>query len=68
MKKIVLLGIMWLIIPSVLADYRRMMGYGMMGSYGIGLYGLFWFIIIAFVFSLIFWLMYKLIVKDRKRK
>lgn len=68
MKKIILLGIMVLIIPSVLADYGHMMEYGMSSSIGMELYGIVWFVIVAFVFSLIFWSTYKLIAKDNKAR
>lgn len=68
MKKIILLLIMALIVPSVLADYGNMMGSGMMGGVGIGLYGVVWFVLVTFLFSIIFWSTYKWIVKVKKAK
>jgi len=57
-------------IPSVLADYGPMMGpgYGMGGSIGIGLYGVIWFILITFIFSVIFWSTYKWILKSKIKR
>jgi len=49
----------------------KKMGYGMIGSTGnfwYGLLGLVYFAVIAFIFSLIFWLTHNFIVKDKKRK
>ncbi len=73
MKKTILLWIMALTIPIVLADYDGMMGYGMMGNYGyggiiMGLLGIVWFALAAFVFSAIFWSTYKWIMKSNKTK
>lgn len=70
MKKIALFGIMALAIPLVLADYGGMMGmgYGMMGNIGVGLYGIVWFALAVFIFSLIFWSTYKWIVKEKESK
>ncbi len=67
MKKLILTFIWVLFIPSVLADYR-MMGYGMMSSFGFGLYSIVWFIIVSFVFSVVFWSTYKLIIKNKKQR
>jgi len=69
MKKITLLGIIALAIPSVLADYGHMMGYG----YGMGssigvIYGIVWFALAVFIFSIIFWSTYKWIVKEEKKE
>jgi len=54
----------------VLADSGEMMGYGMMdywmmggGGWGAMFLGLIWLVVISFVFSLIFWLVYKWIIK-----
>ena len=58
---------MVLLIPSVLADYG-MMGYGATSNIGMAFYGILWFIIISFVFSVIFWLTYKWIVDEKKQK
>ena len=48
----------------------NMMSYGMMGgSYaGAWLAGIVWFVLAAFVFSAIFWLTYRWLVKERKGK
>jgi len=72
MKKIALLGMIALGIPSVLADYGSMIGYGtgygMMGGLGVGLFGLLWIVLAAFIFSIIFWSTYKWIAKENKNK
>jgi hypothetical protein len=70
MKKITLLGIIALIIPFASADYGNMMGYGMMGYSNpwFGLFGVIWFVLIAFVFSWIFWYTYKTIVLKNSKK
>lgn len=70
MKKTILFGISTLMIPSVLADYGPMMdsGYGMGGSIGMGLYGIIWFILITFIFSVIFWSTYKWILKSKTKR
>lgn len=39
----------------------------MMGNIGIGLYGIVWFALAVFVFSLIFWSAYKWIVKEKNK-
>jgi len=58
-----------LAMPSVLADYGGMMGYGygMMQGVWMGIYGILWFVTAAFVFSAVFWYLYKLIVKENFR-
>ena len=63
-NKTTLLGIIALVLlPNALADYGGMMGTGIMGLYG--LYGIIWFAVAAFVFSVIFWYVYKLIIKEK---
>lgn len=67
MKKLVFFSMMLLAAPLVAADYGCFdgyAGYGMMGGYS-GLYGLFWVLIAALVFSLTFWLTYKMVIKGR---
>lgn len=69
-RKMLLVFMGALIIPSVLADYGHMMGYGYgMGS-GIlmGLYGIVWLALAVFIFSIIFWSTYKWIVKEEKKE
>jgi hypothetical protein len=71
MKKAILLSMLLLLLPSVLADYGDMMSGGMMGGagwFGMGLVGLIYFAIGAFVFSVIFWLTHNWLVKDKRRK
>lgn len=58
---------MALAVPSALADYGDMMGDGMMGGVGMGLYGILWLTLAAFLFSVIFWYTYKLIIKNKMR-
>jgi hypothetical protein len=41
-------------IPSAIAEGYMMQGYGMMG-YGGSLVGVIYFVLLAFVFSIIFW-------------
>jgi hypothetical protein len=69
MKKIALFGIIALIMPSVLADYGHMMGYGygMGTNIGIGIFGFVWFLIATFIFSVVFWSTYKWIIKSKTR-
>jgi len=70
MKRVFLiLGIITLIIPLVLADCDMIGSYGMMGSgmYGMGLLGLIYLVIGAFIFSLIFWWVYRFIIKEKKK-
>ncbi len=43
-----------------------MNGFGMMGTFGMGLAGVFYFVLGAFVFSLIFWWTYTLVAKPKK--
>jgi uncharacterized membrane protein len=38
-------------------------GYGMMG-----VYGLFWFVVVSFVFSLIFWYSRRLVEGEKRKK
>ena len=67
MKKIALFGIIALIIPSALADYGPMMGYGYGMTGGIGIFGIIWFLIATFIFSVVFWSTYKWIIKSKTR-
>jgi uncharacterized membrane protein len=71
MKKAWILGLSILMLPSVLADYGDMMGgYGMMGGsgwFGMGLLGLIYLAIGAFVFSVVFWLTHNWLVPKRKK-
>ena len=68
MKKIIFGAISILLLPSVLADYEHMMGYGMTNGIGLGIYGFIWIILAAFIFSTIFWSTYKWIIKEKKGK
>lgn len=46
----------------------NMMGYGWSaGMYGAALLGLVYFALAAFIFSIIFWLTYSWIIKDKKK-
>lgn len=57
------------IIPAVLADMGQMMGYGMIGSagtFGMSLLGVLYFVLMAFVFSAIFWGTHNWLVKKKK--
>ena len=65
------------LMSAALADTGEVMGsgmmfgttkYGMMGWGWMSLWGLFWLILVSFVFSVIFWLCYKWIVKNKKTK
>jgi hypothetical protein len=70
MKKMALFAMLFLIIPSVLADEGMMSGFGMMGGagmVGMGLVGLVYLAVGAFVFSVIFWLTHNWLVKGKKR-
>jgi len=67
MKRIILFWVLILSIPFVLADYGHMGGYGMMGGIGVGLYGIVWFVLAMFIFSIIFWSTYRWIIKDAKK-
>jgi len=70
MKKAIIsiLGAAIVASPAVLADFGDMMGgYGMMGSGTMGLFGIVYFALAAFVFSAIFWLTYNWIVPKKKR-
>jgi len=66
MKKLVIFILFLLVVPFVLADYG-MMGseYGMMGGWG--LFGLVYFVLAAFIFSVIFWLTYNWLIKGKKK-
>ncbi len=49
------------------------MGYGMMGSMsfgttGVWLYSIFWLVLATFIFSVIFWLTYNWLAKERKKR
>lgn len=52
------------------ADYAGcpMMGYPTMMGGGVALYGLFYFLIFAFLFAAIFWVTYKWLVEGKKRR
>ena len=66
MKKTSLILATIMAFPLVTADYGMMgSGYGMMG-YGWGLLGLVYFVLAAFIFSIIFWLTYEWLVKKKK--
>lgn len=66
MKKMITMFMMLLTIPSVLADYGDMMGYGMMGSWGMGFFWIIWFPLAAFIFSVILWATYNWMVKGNR--
>jgi len=53
--------------PLVAADCEFGSGYGMMGNSWTGLYGLVWLILIAIVFSVIFWGTKKLVIGNNKK-
>ncbi len=72
MKKLFILSLLSPIaLPLVvLADSGNMMSYGMMdgwmmdgSGWGAMFLGLIWIVIVSFVFSLVFWLVYKWIIK-----
>ena len=65
--KIVVGSLIGLFLLSIVLGFFGF-GYGMMGGIGMGLYGVIWFAIAAFVFSVIFWLTYRWIVKGNKVK
>lgn len=74
MNKLVLALTALLALPSVFADpYDMMMqGYGMMGGGMMGgltggFLGLFYFAVLSFVFSIIFWWAYNWVVKEKKK-
>ena len=67
-KKLTLIGMFLVIMPFILADYEGMMEYGMMGSIGMSLYAILWFAIATFVFSWIFWSVYRWVIEKRKTK
>jgi len=74
MKKKIMFGLMATsILPNLtLADTGYgMMGsgsYGMMGSFSMGLLWILYLALGSLVFSLIFWAVYKSMVKENKRK
>ena len=71
MKKLILIPSLLVLLSSVvLADSDMMGDFGMMGTGGWmmgGLYGLVYFVIASFIFSITFWLTYKWLIKDKKR-
>jgi uncharacterized membrane protein len=70
MKKIILMPTFLVLLSSItIADYRDMMGYGMMGGgwAGMGLLGAIYFAFAALIFSIIFWLTHNWLVKGKKR-
>ena len=67
MKKIIYPLTLILAIPVVFADWGMMGDYGMMGSGTMGLFGVVYFALAAFVFSVIFWLTHNWIVPKKKR-
>lgn len=71
MKKIIIsfLLILLLSASSAYADAGDMMGFNMMdgtGMLGFGLIGLFYLILVFFIFSAVFWLTYKWVVGGEK--
>jgi hypothetical protein len=67
MKKIILFGALFALLSQpVLADWGMMDGTGMMGT-GMGLVGLVYFAVGAFIFSVIFWLTHNWLVPKRKK-
>ncbi|MDD2697045.1 MAG: hypothetical protein PHE52_02715 [Candidatus Pacebacteria bacterium] len=72
MKKLIFLLFSLTFFPFIAsADFGGMMGYGvdwrgMMGGagmFGMGLAGFLFFVLVSFIFSLIFWLVYKCLIK-----
>jgi hypothetical protein len=74
MKKLVLIPAFLVMLSAVVSADYGMMGdygaYGMMGAGGVGmgLLGLLWLVIGAFIFSVIFWSTYNWLVKEKKRR
>lgn len=71
MKKILFLLMAVLTAPLALADYGHMMECKVTSNVGAGLYplyGVVWFAVVAFISSLIFWGIYKLIVKEKPKR
>ena len=80
MKKISYLLSGTLALPNVIADFGTgcfgggMMdgyrNYGMIGGLGIGLYSIVWVALLAFVFAIVFWSIYKWLIggKNKKRR
>jgi hypothetical protein len=66
MKKIIYPLILILASPAVLADWGMMGDYGMSG-YGMGVFGIIYFALAAFIFSVIFWMTHNWIVPKKKR-
>ncbi len=67
MKKTILFGALFALLSQpVLADWGMMGSTGMMGS-GMGIYGVIYFALAAFVFSVIFWMTHNWIVPKRKK-
>ena len=66
MKKIIYPTIIALISTTVTADFG-MMGTGMMGSYGMGIIWPFYFALMAFIFSIIFWLTHNWLTSKKKK-
>jgi len=72
MNKSVVAFLFLFLLPLVSADCG-MMGsmytqYGWMGGVGMGILGIIWLIIAAFVFSAIFWITYKWIIKPKEMR
>jgi hypothetical protein len=71
MKKIIVaLFFLSILSPAVLADFEDMMGSGMMGTGTfslVGLFGIVWFALAAFIFSVIFWATHNWLVKGKRR-
>lgn len=68
MKKMLFLLMAVLTTPLALADYGHMMGCEVAGTGIYPIYGVVWFTIVAFVFSVIFWSMYKFLIKEKPNK
>jgi len=71
MKNIIILSMLILLLSAspAYADADDMMGYSMMdgtGMLGFGLIGIFYLILVFFIFSAVFWLTYKWIIKEDK--
>jgi hypothetical protein len=65
MRKLLYPIFLILLSNFVLADMGDMMGFGMMGTGMFSLFGLIYFAIGAFIFSVIFWLTHNWLAKKR---